>query len=281
MRLGLALGGGGVRGLAHVAVLEALDTAGVRPVAIAGTSMGAIVGALYANGRSGRDIRRLIRARAMPLDASWRRLVRRRAALAVWLRAIRPDVRRGGLLRADRVLGLLAEEIRAETFEELAIPLRVVAADFWAAEAVVFESGPLLPALQASMAVPGVLSPVEHAGRVLVDGGVVNLVPYDLLFDRCDRILAVHVGGGRRPPHGRRSPAMLEAVLGAFDISHGAILAEKMRVRSPDLLVTFGLRDIPMFDFTRIPEVLRRAAVTADVVRTALETWMRDALPPS
>lgn len=275
--IGLALGGGGVRGLAHIPVLEAFDDAGVRPAILAGTSMGAIIGALYAAGRSGRRIRRLVRARTISSEEPWRRLLRKRAALARWLRAMRPSFR-GGLLRTDRVIGLLADEIPCDTFEQLEIPLRVAAADIWTGEEVVMDSGPLLPALQASMAVPGVFEPVTREDRVLIDGGVVNLVPYDLLFGRCDRVIAVHVGGAvprRRDP---RPPSMSDAVLGSFDISHAAILQHKLRQRPPDLLVTVALRDIPIFDFSRIGEVLRRGAAAAADVAAALNRW--NAVPP-
>ncbi len=273
MRIGLALGGGGVRGLAHIPVLEAFDAVGVPPAAIAGTSMGAILGALYAAGRTGRAIRRRVRSRSPASLDAWRRRLRNRAALAGWLRAIRPDLRRGGVLRTDRVIGLLADDLPCETFEELRIPLRVTATDFWTGEEVVFDRGPLLSALQASMAVPGVFTPVERDGRVLVDGGIVNLVPWNLLRDCCDRVIAVHVAAPVPPRDRRPVPNLAEAVLGAFDIGHAALLAERLRVSPPDLWVPVPLRDIGIFEFTRIEEALRRGEAAAAQVRRTLAEW--------
>lgn len=274
MRIGLALGGGGVRGIAHIPVLEAFDAAGVVPAAIAGTSMGAILGALYAAGRTGRAIRRRVLNRTLPNREAWRRFLRNRAALAGWLRAIRPDFRRGGVLRTDRVISLLAHDLHCETFEELRIPLRVIAADFWSGEEVVLDRGPLLSAIQASMAVPGVFSPIERDGRVLVDGGLVNLVPWNVLRDVCDRVIAVHVAAPAPRCNVHRVPNLAEAVLGAFDIGHAALLAERLRTSPPDLWVAVPLRDIGIFEFTRIAEVLQRGEAAATQVQRALSEWV-------
>ncbi len=269
-RIGLALGGGGVRGLAHIPVLETLDAMGIRPAVIAGTSMGAIVGALYASGRTGRDIRKLVRSITIRKGETFRRILGKREALLKWLAAMTPDFHGQGLLRTDRFLQLLADEIGCETFEELAIPLIVVAADFWTAGQVAIEVGELIPAIQASMAIPGAFPPVARDGRTLVDGGVVNLVPYDLLKGRCDLVIAVDVAGAAKPPKGARTPTMSEAVLGAFDICQSAVLHHKVQSDPPDILVRVALRDIPVLDFSRTDDVLRRARPAVATLRQAL-----------
>lgn len=263
-----------MRGFAHVAVLETFDAMGIRPVAIAGTSMGAIIGALYASGRTGRDIGKLIRSITVRKGESLRQILDRRGELLKWLRAMTPDFRGRGLVRTDRFIRLLAEEIGCETFEELATPLAVVAADFWMGGQVVMDSGELLPAIQASMAVPGAFPPVERDGLTLVDGGVVNLVPYDLLRGRCDFVVAVDVAGTVMPSKGRRAPTVAESVLGAFDICQAAALQHKMRTDAPDLLVRVELRDISILDFGRTDEVLRRARPAAVELRKALRAQL-------
>lgn len=269
-RIGLALGGGGVRGMAHVPVLEALDAMGLRPVAIAGTSMGAIIGALYASGRSGLDIRKLVRSITIRKGETLRQILGRRDALFRWLGAMTPDFRGRGLLRTDRFIQLLADEIGCATFEDLAIPLTVVATDYGSAGQVAISSGELLPAIQASMAVPGAFPPVERGGRVLVDGGLVNLVPYDLLPEHCDLRIAIDVAGPARPRKGRYVPSMSAAVLGSFDICQDAVLEQKMKIDPPDLLIRVGLRDIPVLDFGRTDDVLRRGRTAAAALRRAL-----------
>ena len=131
------------------------------------------------------------------------------------------------------------------------------------------------------MAVPGVFTPVERDGRVLVDGGLVNLVPWNLLRDCCDRVVAVHVAAPAAPRTPCRVPNLAEAVLGAFDIGHAALLAERLRTSPPDLWVPVPLRDIGIFEFTRIEETLRRGEAAAALVRRTLAEWTGRPLPAS
>ncbi len=183
-KIGIALGGGGAKGLAHISMLEVLDELGVRPHRISGTSIGAIIGALYASGLPARGIREGIG----DLTATPRTLKELFEAkkLPSWIEIIDIDVARGSLLQIDRFLEKLQTVIGVSQFEDLSIPLRVVAADFWARKEVVFTAGPLIPAVAASFALPGIFKPVVMDGRVLVDGGSVNPLPYDLLLDECD-----------------------------------------------------------------------------------------------
>jgi NTE family protein len=181
-KIGLALGGGGVRGLAHISVLEVLDDLDYKPSIIAGTSMGAIIGALYASGMSGKDIRKLVKRHIISKDDKLRDVLDKRAHILEWTSAFAPGHARGGILKADKFYNHLFGEIGKTTFEELEIPLIVIATDYWTAEEVVFKTGELLPAVKASAAIPVVFAPVSIGERILVDGGVVNEVPYERLL---------------------------------------------------------------------------------------------------
>ncbi|MGD8396290.1 MAG: patatin-like phospholipase family protein [Candidatus Eiseniibacteriota bacterium] len=258
MKVGLALGGGGVRGLAHVLALETLDRRGIRPAALAGTSMGAIIGALYAAGRRGTAIHEMVSEHVPADDEGIGAAIRRKVDLIRWLGAVRPAWGKSGLFRADRFLHDLLETIEVDTFEELEIPLRVVATDFYRGDAVVIDSGELLPALLASMSIPGVFVPVEHEGRFLVDGGVVNNLPYDVLPEDCDATIAIDVAPTRRPGEDE-PPNMVEATLGMFDILVESLTAIKLRERPPTLYVRPELVGIPLLDFERIDVVLEQA----------------------
>jgi NTE family protein len=269
MKVGIALGGGGVRGLAHVCILQVLDDLHMRPAVIAGTSMGAIVGALYSSGMSAREIREVIERRLILKNDTWRDVIEKREDLLKWVSAFKPDFSGSGLINAQGILNSLLSEIKVDSFEDLEIPLLVVAADYWSAEEVIFERGPLLPALQASMAVPGVFSPVSIEGRVLVDGGVVNLVPYDLLMGRADFIIAVNVSRVRYAGEDE-IPNALEAVLGTFDIMQTTMLADKLERLKPDIYVWPQIRDIRMLDFTRIEAVFAQATSAAEELRKQL-----------
>jgi NTE family protein len=267
MKVGIALGGGGVRGLAHVPILQVLDDLQVRPAVISGASMGAVVGALYASGMSAKEIRELVERRLILKNDTWRDVIEKREDLLKWVYAFKPDFSGSGLINAQGILNSLLAEIESDSFEDLEIPLLVVAADYWSAEEVVFEKGKLLPAIQASMAVPGVFSPVLVEGRIMIDGGAVNLVPYDLLAGRADFIIAVNVGRVR-VASGPEVPNA--SVLGTFDIMQTTMLAHKLKMLKPDIYVWPQIRDVRMLDFGKIEEVFQQAASAAEGLRKEL-----------
>lgn len=258
-RIGVALGGGGVRGLAHVLALEAIDAAGIRPVAVAGTSMGAIIGALYAAGHSGAAIKAGVRRHLVTRRDGIKEVLAKRADLLKWLRLVSIETGRGGLLRPDGFLAYLLDEIGVSTFEGLRIPLRVVATDFWSGEQVVFDSGDLLTAVKASMAIPGVFAPVVKEGRVLVDGGVVNNVPWDTLAGLCDATVAVDVSPRRRPEVAGALPNAMDAVVGMFDILADRVTAMKMAASPPTLYLRPSIERVQPLDFDKVEGVFAQA----------------------
>ena len=272
--LGLALGGGGARGLSHVLALETIDACGVEPVVLSGTSMGAIIGALYASGQSGEEIREGIDKHMITDEDTFKDVIAKRADLLKWLGAVRLEFGKGGLLRADGFLGFLLEEIRATTFEELKIPFHVVATDFWSGEPVVFNSGELLPAIKASMAIPGVFSPVVFDGKVLVDGGVVNNLPYDIIADQCDDTIAIDVAPTRRPGSSH-VPNMMDSVLGMFDILVEAAIESRMEKAPPTIYVRPELVDVRTLDFDKIESVYEQSRPAMAALKIELEQLLQ------
>jgi len=258
VKVGVALGGGGARGFAHVLALEVLDAHGITPAVIAGTSMGSIIGALYASGLSGSEVRQLIERHTITRRDRFKDVFRKRSDLIQWLTFARPAWSRRGLFRADRVLRYLLARVDVETFEQLKIPLHVVSSDFHRVEEVVFDSGKLQPALQASISIPGIFTPVEYDGRILVDGGVVNNLPYHLLFDKCDVVIAVDVSASK-PARSSKPPTMLEAVLSTFDTLVAEVTESAINKRAPDIYVQPELSGILALDFAKIDSVLDRA----------------------
>jgi NTE family protein len=246
----------------------------MQPAFIAGTSMGAIVGALYASGMSARQIREVIEKRLILKNDTWRDVIEKRQDLLEWVYAFKPDFSGSGLINAQGILDSLLDEIKVDSFEDLKIPLLVVATDYWSAEEVVFDKGPLLPAIQASMAVPGVFSPVSIQGRILVDGGVVNLVPYDLLTSHADFIIAVNVSRVR-VADGPESPNALESVLGTFDIMQTTMLTDKLKRLKPDIYVWPQILDVRMLDFGKIEEVFAQTIPAAEELRRELSSVLR------
>lgn len=268
-KIGLALGGGGAKGLAHIPMLQVLDELGVKPHIIAGTSIGSIMGALYAAGLSAERIRdefdRIILSRGQFLKD----LVHKKDAFRV-LSFVDIEFRRGGLLKSDKLIQYLYTNLGAATFEELKIPLRIVATDFWSSEQVVFSSGDLLSAIQASMGLPGVFTPVMRDGRVLIDGGGVNPLPHDVIADDCDVVIAIDVMG-RHSPGKHPLPNVLRAVLQTFDIMQNSIIAEKLKRRPPDILIRPAVENVEILEFDKAAVIYRQAAGGADELRRALE----------
>ena len=251
----LALGGGGARALAHVAVLEALDELGAKPVVIAGSSMGALLGAAYAAGMSGKDIRRFILALVHDRAEVFRRLIAARAGTFASLLNVGFDV---ALLDAEKFCGQFLPSDIPDRFDGLAIPLVIMASDLHRREPVAFTSGALKPALAASIAVPTVMRPVVIEDRVLIDGGATNPVPFDQLRGRADVVVAVDLSGG--PTDSRRDiPGAWDCLLATLSLMGGAITAEKVRHGPPDLMLRPKVGAFRALEFLQASAILRAA----------------------
>jgi NTE family protein len=252
----LALGGGGARGLAHIVVAEALDEMGVKPVAIAGTSIGAIIGAGFAAGMSGRDMRRYAIQIAHNRTGVMRRMMRARAGK---LR----DLFGGGLgdatrLDAERVCEQFLPETLPEDFSGLSVPLTVIASDLYRRREVAFSKGPLRRALAASIALPTIMRPVQLDGHILVDGGATNPLPFEHLRGRADVIVAVEISG---PPTTSRSevPNALECLYATVLVMTHSIISEKLRHGAPDLLLQPNVGSFRALGFLQASAILRAA----------------------
>lgn len=271
MRIGLALGGGGAKGLAHIPILEVLDELDMRPSLIAGTSIGAVIGALYASGVPAREIRESIHEFLFAEgDGEPRRLELPRGLRQI-LDLIDIDLGSGGLLRGEKFLDQVYEGVRARSFEELQIPLKVVATEFWTREEAVFETGELIPAVRASMALPVLFSPVVRGRRVLMDGGAVNPVPYDLVQDECDFTIAVDVAGSRTMDPENHLPSLTDSIFNTFQIMSKAITDQKLRARAPDVYLRPEIVDVQVLDFDRAQEIYDGAGAACRELRERLE----------
>lgn len=173
-KIGFALSGGGARAAAHIGILKALDEHGIRADYIAGTSGGAIAGALYA-GR-------------VPFDQMV--ALAERGSL---LKLLRPGLPIRGLTNLDYLGDLLEEYLGKKSFEALDIPLSVIASNLMTGEATIFETGDLYPAVMASCAVPLIFKPIKINEQLYSDGGTLINLPVKPLLDRCDVIIGMNV----------------------------------------------------------------------------------------
>lgn len=266
--IALALGGGGARGLAHIQILEAFDELGVRPKIIAGTSIGAVFAAAYASGLTGRQIR------AHTHEVLKKRLDLVRDLYAARVRTTRRIwnvfAARSAFLAPDRLLDIILPPSIAYDFAHLTIPLKIVASDFYAQEPVVFTSGPLRQAIAASMALPVIFEPVISGGRVLIDGGLVNPLPFDLLNGEADLTVAVDVSGApvRRPD--QVTPKAWETLFASNFIFERTIIREKLKSRHPDVYIDAGTSRFQILDFLKVDEILEAAAPAKERLKQQL-----------
>jgi len=271
-RLGLVLSGGGARGIAHIGVLKVLEELRVPVDCISGTSMGSIIGGLYAYGLSPEEIERWVTTVDWPyiLQDYPRRTdltIRRKQEEYEFLVQLRVGVRDGkvalpkGLLQGQN-LGLVLDQLALEahevaSFDDLPIPFRCVAADIADGSRVVFDRGDLPLVLRSSMALPGIFSPVAWEGRLLVDGGIVDNLPVEAARSMgAVRLIAVDIG---------TPPDKLEELHDLFGITSQmiSVLTEKyvidaVRSLTPqDVLIRPELGDPSAADFERGAEFIR------------------------
>jgi NTE family protein len=269
----LALGAGGARGLAHVAVFEALDEMGVRPAAIAGSSIGAVAGALYATGMTGRAIHRHVIDLAHDRGESWRRVLAARAGTFGDLFGGDPIA--AMRLDAEKITEQFLPEAVPEEFAALGIPLIVVASDMHARCEVALTRGALRTALAASIALPTLMRPVLIGGRVMIDGGATNPLPFDLLRGSADVIVAVDISG---PVAQERTdiPSAIESVYTAVLVMMSAIVNEKLRHDAPDLLVRPNVGVFHALDFFQASAILRIAEAVKAQIKASLTGLLAD-----
>ena len=276
-KIGYALGGGGARGLSHIGVLKVLEEHGIYPDVIAGTSMGALVGALYATGLRAGDIERALR-----LD------LRRLAMLA--------DVRLSlsGLVQGKRVTSALKSFLGDLDFSVLKIHFACVATDIVNGQQIVMRTGPVITAVRASISVPGLFTPVKVRGRYLVDGGLVNMVPVSACRDMgAEYVVGVNVipdpagrihepedeaGDEEEEESGRRSrlrrprqpkpgaPNVVKVLIQSLYIPGYRIAMENME--DADLAISPEAGDIGFFQFDKEVECIEAGEKAA---RLALE----------
>lgn len=264
----LALGGGGARGLAHILMLEVLDELGIRPTVIAGTSIGALYGAAYASGLSAAHLR------AYTEEILGRRFDLIRQLFAARSEPVQRLLRvlplRSSLLNSATLLDLLFPGQVAKDFSQLEIPLKVVATDLSSQEAVLLDSGPLRPAVAASIAIPVLFSPVVIDGRTLVDGGLANPLPFDLIDGMADVTIAIDVNAKTAEADIGPRPTAVEVIVQSIQILQKAVTRERLRYRRPDVLIEVTVDQFGVLEFTRPHEILEAAQPAKAALRREL-----------
>jgi NTE family protein len=236
-------------------MLEALDEMGIVPTAIAGTSIGAIVGAAYAAGLSGERIRAHTLSTFRNRTRVFAKLFEARIGRIADLFARGNPV----LLDGERMLDRFWPSEVPDSFEELAIPFTAVATDFYGCGQVAFSSGALVSAVAASMALPGLIKPVGIDDKLLIDGGAVNPLPCDAVAGKADIVVAIDVTGAPSAEE-VSAPNAFSVLFGAAQIMQAAIVKAKTTAHPPDILVRPDIQKFGITDFFRASRIFEAAA---------------------
>lgn len=234
---------------------------GVRPSVISGTSMGAIVGSFYASGMSGAEMEAL----AESID------------ILGYTRMIDvPFLSRSGLVKGRNVMEWIAKNLGVERFEELEIPMKIVATDFWNRREVVFSEGDLIRAIRASISVPGLFEPVKIDDVVMIDGEPVNPVPMSVIRDACDVLVAIDASGSNEPPERNPIPNMFDNVMTTFQIMESTFVQNQVEIFQPEVYVKPALVNIQILDFHKMDEILQDVRGDVQQFQADLEEALRE-----
>jgi NTE family protein len=260
-RIGIALGGGASRGLTHIPYIEAMDELGIRPSVIAGTSIGALIGAGWAYGMTGLELR----DHASSVLANLRVIAGR-----LWSTHMGGGIR--GLfvngvplaLDATKVVDSFLPEQFCADFKDLKTPLFVVATDLQSWHQVVFSEGPLREAIAGSISIPSLFKPVMHANHLLVDGGAVNPLPLDQIEADSDITIGIDVNGDPSETLNRTNYKALDVWFGAAQIMMHSLIAHMMAAYPPDLYIRPHLPQVGALEFWRVKEIIAQAEKEKD-----------------
>ena len=255
--IGIALGGGFARGIAHIGVLKVLEEEKIPISFIAGTSVGALVGAAYCSGVTPAELEVIAKRVSFKTFARW-------------------TLSRHGFATNGRMIGFLNSILKVKSFEELRIPLAVTATDLSTGEGVVFHSGPLVDPVRASCAYPGMFLPVNIRGKWLVDGMLAHAVPTLPLVDMgAKRVLAVHLkarwSNGSAPRH------LFDVIGQCFAIAQD-MCSSRWR-QAADLIVEPDVNGFEYDDFVHTPALINAGEVAARAAMPTLRKWVENRLP--
>ena len=266
MRIGVALGSGAARGLAHIAYIEAMDELGLKPSVIAGSSIGALIGSGWANGMSGAELREHVCTVSGSVQQIASTLLTRNRP-TLW------QVLEGGLsvqVNAVILANAFLPEGLPDDFAGLAVPFHAVATDVFAWQEVMFSSGPLRPAIAASMAIPSLFRSVQLDGRYFIDGGVSNPLPLGHIADQCEVLVGIDAHRTPDPNLPIAEPSILDSAITSVDIMSQKLVDATVYRYPPDVYVRAEVGAVAGREFWRVREILEAASADKDRFKYAL-----------
>lgn len=242
LKNGIALGGGGARGLAHIGVIKALGELRIPIHCVSGTSIGAIIGGAYVVGA-------FDKALSWVTAPNWKKLPKLFMDFHLSKKA---------LIRGDRIEKFFREMLPVDSFEDLSIPFAVVGTELTRGNEVVMKTGNLHSAIRASMSVPGVFSPVQREGLVLIDGGLVNPLPVNVCRDLgADKIIAVDLNANDGKNEIEYNALNILSVVDETFRVVMNIAGRRACTQSPTVILRPPLRGVSFFDFHKADKIVK------------------------
>jgi len=270
--IGISFGAGGARGLAHLLMIEALDELGVKPSIISGSSIGAVVGAFYAAGFTAKEMQEILDQLINPKsDSVFDFLLK--SDIVKMFTMFDPQFIRSGFIKGEKFQKFMESHLKVSRFEELKIPLKIVATDYWKKEAVVFEKGDLIQPIKASYSLPRLFSPVKIKNRILIDGGAVNPLPFDLIMDKCDITIAIDVTAFKAQNESEIPPTF-DSVFTTYQTMQNSIIKERLKFLRPDIYIRPEIYDVRVFDFVKADSIFKQAQSAKEELKRQLEVLL-------
>lgn len=267
MDIGVALGSGAARGLAHIPYIEAMDEMGIRPAVISGTSIGALIGAGWAYGMTGAELREhaygVLGSLQLIATTFWNRGMT--SLTKILAKGLSMQVDGEGVAHAFLPDGF------PDDFAALKVPFSVVATDFYSWQEVIFDTGPLRPAIAASMAIPSLFRPVGLNGSYFLDGGVTNPLPLAQLQGKCDLTVGIDVQRAPDPTLAVKEPSMFDSAIVASEIMSQRIVDATVVTFRPDVFVRADVGPFGGSEFWRVREIIEHASNDKDNFKRALD----------
>lgn len=267
--IGISFGAGGARGIAHLLMIEALDELGIKPSIISGSSIGAVVGAFYAAGFNSKEMIEIMNQLINPKSDSVFTFLLKSDIVKLFT-MFEPQFIKSGFIKGEKFQKYYATHLKVSRFEDLKIPLKIVATDYWKKEEVIFEKGDLIHPIKASYSLPGLFTPVKIKNRILIDGGAVNPLPFDLLIDHCDITIAIDVTAVKAQSD-REIPPTFDSVFTTYQTMQNSIIKERLKFLKPDIYIRPEIYDVRVFDFAKADLIFKQARPAKEELKRQLD----------
>lgn len=247
-KIGLALGGGSAKGIAHVGVLKVLEEKDIKISMVSGTSIGSLVGAFYCAGMNTEQMTKEM------FDINITKF-------------FELNLPKHGFIKGNKIEDYIRSKLPIKRFEDLKIPLFITATDLTTGDLIVFNKGDIAKAIRASISIPGVFNPVENNGRILVDGGVVNPLPTDILKqNKADKIIAVNLTDMTKgktiyeksniEESTTKLPKIISILFKSLQMNYKVATQALVKTSPPDLMISPDLKKIGIQDFHKAKQAL-------------------------